>query len=100
MVNLTEEKNLFGARFSLKDKNLRYRQDNMPPSRKIRTKHTKSQVKKSLGFRPGTHYGTMLKNPTAKLQAFIYPKMSETNLKTLVKTLETADINQKNAMKK
>ena len=72
----------------------------MPPSRKITTKHTKSQVKKSLGFRPGTHYGTMLKNPTAKLQAFIYPKMSETNLKTLVKTLETADINQKNAMKK
>ena len=42
----------------------------------------------------------MLKTPTAKLEAFIYPKMSETNLKTLVKTLETADINQKNAMKK
>jgi len=72
----------------------------MPPSRKILAKHTKSQVKKSLGFRPGTHYGTMLTNPTAKLQAFIYPKMSETNLKTLVKTLETADIIQKNAMKK
>ena len=96
---IQEGNNLFDARFLLKDKNLGKEQD-MPPSRKILAKHTKSQVKKSLGFRPGTHYGTMLTNPTAKLQAFIYPKMSETNLKTLVKTLETADIIQKNAMKK
>ena len=87
------------VRFLVKDNNLSKEQD-MPPSRKITTKHTKSQVKKSLGFRHGTHYGTMLTNPTVKLQAFIYPKMSETNLKTLVKTLETADVNQKNAMKK
>ena len=71
----------------------------MPPSRTILAKHTKSQVKKSLGFRSGTHYGTMLKTPTSKLQRFIYPKMSETDLKILVKTLETADTNQKNALK-
>ena len=53
-----------------------------------------------MGFRPGTHYTTMLKTPTAKLQAFIYPKMSETDLKTLVKTLETADPKQRSQLKK
>ena len=72
----------------------------MPPSRKLLAIHAKSQVKKSLGFRLGTHYETMLRNPTSKLQAFIYPKTSETDLKTLVKTLETADTNKKNTLKK
>ena len=72
----------------------------MPPSRKLLAIHAKSQVKKSLGFRLGTHYETMLRNPTSKLQAFIYPKTSETDLKTLVKTLETADTNKKNELKK
>ena len=42
----------------------------------------------------------MLKNPTSKLQAFVYPKMSETDLKSLVKTLETADTKKKNELKK
>ena len=82
-------------RFLLKDNKLCKEQD--MPSRKILAKHTKTQVKKSLGFRPGTHYGTMLKTPTAKLQAFIYPKMSETDL---VKTLETADPKQRSQLKK
>ena len=99
LQNQSGSDNFTDTRLTKKNKNLSKQQE-MPPSRKILAKHTKSQVKKSLGFRPGTHYGTMLKTPTSKLQRFIYPKMSETDLKILVKTLETADTNQKNAVKK
>ena len=63
-----EEEFLFDARFCIKDKNVGYKQD--MPSRKILAKQSISQVKKSLGFRPRTHYETMLKNPTSKLLQF------------------------------
>ena len=96
--NSQEEEKLFDVRFSQKNKNLGKEQD--MPQRSITVRQTMAQVKKSLGHRARTHYETMLKNPTAKLQAFIYPGMNVEQLKTLAKVLSTADPKQRTQLKK
>ena len=50
-----------------------------------------TDVKQNLGYGSKTHYKTMLKNPTRKLSQFVYPSMTEDQLKTLVTELKTAD---------
>ena len=97
--NSQEARNLFDVRFSQKNKNLGKEQDNMP-QRSNTVRQTMAQVKKSLGHRARTHYETMLKNPTAKLQAFIYPGMNVEQLKYLAKVLSTADPKQRTQLKK
>ena len=77
-------------------KNLGYQQ----MQRRQTSKQSTAQVKKSLGFRSRTHYETMLKSPTAKLRQFTYPQMQVSELKQLVKALETADGKQKSALRK
>ena len=61
------------ARFHSENKNLGSQQ--MPTRRKLLAKASRTQVKKSLGFQSGTHYETMLHNPTSKLKQFMYPGM-------------------------
>ena len=53
-----------------------------------------------MGFRPGTHYETMMRNPTLKLQPFLHPEMKALDIKMLVKTLETTDPKQRSQLKK
>lgn len=93
-----EGNNLFDARFSLKDYNVGYKQDMPRGANTVR--HSISQVKKSLGFRPGTHYQTMIRNPTTKLQPFLFPGMNVEQLKSLAKILSTADPKQRTQLKK
>ena len=94
-----EGNNLFDVRFSQNNFFLGYQQD-MPTSRKITVRQTMTQVKKSLGFRPMTHYKTMLQNPSSKLLQFIYPDMKVEDLKALAKILSTSDPKQRTQLKK
>ena len=64
------------------------------------SKKYKVTGKRSLGFRPGTHYETMMRNPTLKLQPFLHPEMKALDIKMLVKTLETTDPKQRSQLKK
>ena len=95
---VSEEAIFTDTRLAKKNKNLGYDQ-RMPQSRKILAKQTISQVKKSLGFRPRTHYQTMIRNPTSKLQPFLFPGMDVEQLKSLAKVLSTADTKQRSQLK-
>lgn len=85
------------TRLAPAEKNIGFQQ--MPTRRKLLAKASRSQVKKSLGFPSGTHYETMLHNPTSKLKQFMYPGMKASDIKKLVKMLESADVKKKNRLR-
>ena len=93
-----EARNLFDVRFCIKKKNVGYEQDMPQQSKTVR--QTMAQVKKSLGFRAGTHYKTMLKNPSNKLAPYLFPGMDVKELKTLANILSTADPKTRTELKK
>ena len=93
-----ETMNLFDARFSQKNNNLRYQQD--MPQRSNTVRQSIAQTKITLGHRARTHYKTMLTNPSNKLAPYIFPGMNVEQLKSLAKVLSTANPKQRTQLKK
>ena len=65
----------------------------------MRRHKTNVSAKAILGVRQRTHYKTILTQPNNKSRAYLYPQMTEAELRALVKKLTTTTAKQRTALK-
>ena len=61
----------------------------------MRRQRSNASAKEILGVRPRTHYRTILTQPNNKSKAYLYPEMTEADVRGLVKKLTTASAKQR-----